>query len=251
MRRVLPAGQRLEADDLAGRDRSLRLVVDLQLVVLDRLGELLRKNAALADRLVHVRREEAGAGASVLLGAVEREVGVGEKLADVVPVARIERDADGQSDVERLAGEKHRLGEDFEQLVGEAGGRSGLIAAGLHDDELVAAEPGGELGMGEERGDARRGRLQQLVAGGVAVHVVDFLEAVEVDDHQREIAALRLHGGDVVLQPVLERGAVRQAGQRVEVREEQDALLGGSAFAKVAHREDAARRAFRLRNCER
>ena len=48
--RMVPARQRLEADDLAGCDRGLRLVVDLELVVLDRLLELLGEDAALAQR---------------------------------------------------------------------------------------------------------------------------------------------------------------------------------------------------------
>ena len=148
--------------------------------------------------------------------------------------------------MEGLAGEKHRLGEDFQELVGEPRGRSRLVAAGLHDHELVAAEAGCKLVVRQERGDARGGRLQKLVAGGVAVDVVDLLEAVEVDDHQRQLAILRLHGGDVVLQPVLEGRAVRQTGQRVEVRKEEDALLGGAPFAQVADREDAADGAFRF-----
>ena len=134
----------------------------------------------------------------------------------------------------------------FEQLVGETRCRCRLLAAGLHDDELVAAEPGGEFGVREKSGDARRRRLQELVAGRVAVHVIDLLEAVEVDDHQRQLAVARLHGGDVVLQPVLEGGAVRQAGQRVEMRQEEDALLGGAPLAQVADREDPADRALRF-----
>ena len=251
VRRMVPARQRLEADDLAGRDRSLRLVEHLQLVVLERLRQLLRQDAPLAHRLVHVGREEAGAGAAVLLGAVERQVGVGEELSRVVAVARIDGDADRKPDMEGLSGEQHRLGEDFEQLVGEPRGRSRLIAPGLHDHELVAAEARCELVVRQERGDACRGRLQKLVAGGMAVHVVDLLEAVEIDDHQRQLAVLRLHGGDVVLQPVLEGGAVRQPGQRVEMRQEQDALLGGAPLAQIADREDAADGAFRSRSCAR
>ena len=88
VRRVVPARERLEADDLAGRDRGLRLIVDFQLVVLDRLAQLLRQDAALAHRFVHVGGEEADARAALLLGAVEREVGVGEQLARVFAVAR-------------------------------------------------------------------------------------------------------------------------------------------------------------------
>ena len=111
---------------------------------------------------------------------------------------------------------------------------AGWSRAGLHDDELVAAEARGEFGVRQERGDARGGRLEQLVAGGMAVQVVDLLEAVEVDDHHRQLPVARLHGGDAVFQMVLERGAVGQAGQRVEMGEIEDALLGGAALAQVA-----------------
>ena len=137
-------------------------------------------------------------------------------------------------DMEGLAGEADRLGEHLQQLFRQPGRRCRLVPAGLHDDELVAAEARGEFGVRQERGDARGGRLEQLVAGGMAVQVVDLLEAVEVDDHDRQLPVARLHGGDAVLQMVLERGAVGQAGQRVEMGEIEDALLGGAALAQVA-----------------
>ena len=55
--------------------------------------------------------------------------------------------------------------------------------------EFVAAESGHHVG-GADVGRQRRGhRLEQRVAGGMAVAVIDRLEAVEVDEHQRDAGA--------------------------------------------------------------
>ena len=80
--------------------------------------------------------------------------------------------------------------------VGEGGGQAahdlgglGFAGAGQHDRELVAAETGhagfAAHGLAHALGD----RLQELVAGRVAVAVVDVFEAVEVDQDQREAGA--------------------------------------------------------------
>ena len=76
--RMLPAHQRLEADDLAA-DARLRLVVQGELVALDRRAQILLQRAPLAQPLVHVGFEEADRAAAVRLGAIERGVGVAEQ----------------------------------------------------------------------------------------------------------------------------------------------------------------------------
>ena len=53
----------------------------------------------------------------------------------------------------------------------------------------------------------------------VAVGVVDRLEAVDVDDHHRPLAAVAGGEGDVLVQFGAEAAAVEQAGQRVVVGE--------------------------------
>src|SRR3712207_7559476 len=53
-------------------------------------------------------------------------------------------------------------------------------------------------------------RSQQLVAVVVAERVVDLAEAVEVDEQQRGVAVV-----DDLAEALEQRGAVRQAGQRV------------------------------------
>ena len=69
---------------------------------------------------------------------------------------------------------------------GEQAGMIGLLAAGLDDGELVAAEPGDQLVAAHRRPEPLRRRDQQGVAGRVAVNVVDRLEAVEVDAQDRD-----------------------------------------------------------------
>ena len=65
--------------------------------------------------------------------------------------------------------------------------------------------------------DPARHLDQQLVADRVAEHVVDFLEAVEIDRQHREFVAGALAGLDHLRQRLQEGGAVRQIGQAVVI----------------------------------
>ena len=77
-RGMLPAGERLESEDLAV-DLGLRLIVQDELVVRDRRAQIVLQRVALAQAPVHVGVEEADHVAAVGLGAVERGIGVGEQ----------------------------------------------------------------------------------------------------------------------------------------------------------------------------
>ena len=70
---------------------------------------------------------------------------------------------------------------------------------------------------------------QQLVAGRVAERVVDLLEAVEIDQHQREALAVAALARERVLDAVAQQHAVGEAGERVVMRHVGD--LVGAALA--------------------
>ncbi len=84
--------------------------------------------------------------------------------------------------------------------------------AGQQTGELVAAQPGHQVGAGE-RGEPLRHADQHLVSGGVSVAVVDLLEVVQVEHHRDEWlpGGVGEQGGG---QPE-ERAAVRQPGERI------------------------------------
>ena len=64
-----------------------------------------------------------------------------------------------------------------------------------------------------------RDLAEQIVAGSVAESVVEPLEAVEVDHHQRKRPAHPCMSGDLVLGAHQQRAPVRDAGQRIAERE--------------------------------
>ena len=83
------------------------------------------------------------------------------------------------------------------------------------DDELVAAVAERQVGLAQRDAHAVGERLEHVVARGVAVRVVDLLELVHVDHHERQRLAVPLGQRDLALQELLHRPAVVQAGQRV------------------------------------
>ena len=51
----------------------------------------------------------------------------------------------------------------------------------------------------------------------MAQGVVDLLEFVEVDEHQRQRRSVAIGFLDLLLEPILEHAAVGQGGERIEV----------------------------------
>ncbi len=87
----------------------------------------------------------------------------------------------------------------------------------------------------ESAGDA----LQHLVAGVVPANVVDFLEAVEVDHHQRERVHRPAGALEGLLDAVVQERPVRQPGERVPEGER----LGSARTSGQAHCQDGGHRA--------
>ena len=141
--RMPPAHQRLEADDLAV-DARLRLIVQRQLVALDRRSQFLLQRAPLAQPLVHVGFEEAERAAALRLGAIERGVGIADQRGGVGAVDRKYRDADAEAGAHRMAVDGDFFVGRGEQPIRHGFGRGGLLAVGGDHDEFVAAEPGQE-----------------------------------------------------------------------------------------------------------
>ena len=105
------------------------------------------------------------------------------------------------------------------------------------DQEFVAAETRDQAFGADRMADAARGRDQQFVAGRVAEHIVDHLEAVQVDVQHRDLRSR------IVAEPLGEftqhRVAVEQAGQRIGAR------LHAQGFLRLLAAGDVLQRAGR------
>ena len=104
------------------------------------------------------------------------------------------------------------------------------------DHELVAAEPGKQIGFAQ-RGRERGGDpLQELVADAVSERVIDVLEPVQIDKKHPDALAGALGLGDRLGQAFLEQHTIRQPRQRVSGGEILQPLLGLDTRGDVLHK---------------
>lgn len=83
--RVLPAHQRLQADDPAVRQAHDRLIVHRELLALDGTAQFSLQREARHGAGVHTRVEHGPAGLAPILGGIHRHVGLAQQLGGTLP----------------------------------------------------------------------------------------------------------------------------------------------------------------------
>ena len=211
--RVVPAHERFRTHDAAVVDADERLVLDDELAPRHRSRQVGAQGGGLPQLAAQVVVEPHGGPATCRLGGGHGGEGVVHHGGDVA-VSGAERshaDARRQLQLERGAG-PHRP-DRRPELVAE---RRGGPGPGDRDGEHVAVHPADD---GPGPGPVDEGgtdEAQHGVADLGSVHVVDLAEPVEADLGHGAVGATGQaphplgEGGD-------EAGAVRQAGQRVDV----------------------------------
>jgi hypothetical protein len=131
-----------------------------------------------------------------------------------VPVVGVEGDADAGLELEQHVGEREGLDERVVDAAGQRHRRAVRPEPWQQDGELVTAEPRHEVVGAQHASQPGGDEQEQLVADPVAEGVVDLLKAVEVEDAQRKWFG----ASDRCLEPLVQKGSVGQAGQRVVQR---------------------------------
>ena len=135
---MLPAHQRLDAENLPRLQVDLRLVDDAQLVARDGVPEIAHQREPLGAVAIELRRVDDAAG-SIFLRDVHRHVGALHQHFGLGAVLGRDRDADAAVHVEVEPFDGERLLHGGNQLArGQLGAR--LPDARQHHGELVAAE---------------------------------------------------------------------------------------------------------------
>jgi len=83
--------------------------------------------------------------------------------------------------------------------------------------EFIAAEARHHVGGAHVAREYRGHRLEERVARGMAVAVVDGLEPVEIDIDERGAGAVTLGVGERALQLALEAASVEHVGERIDL----------------------------------
>ncbi len=252
-----PVDRAVEPDDAAvgevhergAHDREPGLVEQSA----DAPGHATRLRELAPQRVV----EHLDATATHAFGAVRGHVGVRQQLIDRHGVVtRRTCDPDAGSDEHLVAVHVVGLVQGVEQSFREreracgrvdcGGGGTGVVDHGTAHHELVAAQTNAEVaaaqGVAEPLGDLH----EQLVAGRVAEHVVDALEAVQVDEEERDVGATAAPAGQRGGQFLDEERPAPEAGQAVVGRVVFEPSLEPLAFRHVLERpEEALHRAPR------
>lgn len=90
---MAPADQGLETKNLTVVPR-LRLVLEEQLAAGDRRKQILLQRNSLAHMPIHLRLEELGDVPPVLLGAIERCIGIAEERGAAAGITGVDGNAD-------------------------------------------------------------------------------------------------------------------------------------------------------------
>jgi hypothetical protein len=218
---MLPAHECLHPQHPAGADLDLRLVVNDEVAVLDRLPQLpdhqrrqrvsrLHLNAVSGsapeprsgDRQRHVRPEQCELGVRAVFGQ------------DEGPNTDLDRDAQ----VVQFEGP-------LESLPDARGGASGLLAGGdrrVEDAEQVAAHPSHQGAFAGQLAEANADRLQNCVGCSLSEGVVDLGEPFQVD--QQDAGDLWICNAQQLVEAVDEVSAVCHTRDVVRVCESLEPL---------------------------
>ena len=108
--RVAPAYQRLEPDDAAAPAVELGLVMQFELLVFHGHPQVMVHGQPLHGGLVHLGREELDIVAPQRFGVIHGGVGVLHQRFAVLPVVRVEREADAWRRMQRIFSDPIGLG---------------------------------------------------------------------------------------------------------------------------------------------
>ena len=210
----------------------------LQLAARERVAQVFLDLAPLVRAILEVVRIEAVLPAPAPLGGVERQVGRLDQFVDLDAVVRRDGDADGGSDDRPGALDRIGLRDHLDHALGQLAELAAIVDVGQDHLELVAAEAADLATRPNDARQALRDLLEQVVARRVAERVVDLLEAVEIEHHQRAAALGRLVGGQRGGQPLDHAVAIGQTGQRIVLREARGIALllvaGGDVLGAAA-----------------
>jgi hypothetical protein len=164
-------------------------------------------------------------------GRAHQRIGIGA-------VGREHTDTNAAAQLQLVLLDAKRRAEGKQQLVRDRQRVAAAGEIGQAHDELVSAEPRDTVTLAHTGLQARGGELQQLVADRVTERVVHALETVEIDEQHGHLALIAAGVQQRLLDAVAAQQAVRQAGQRIVLRQVADVLLGALSLADIAKEGD-------------
>ena len=208
--------KRFDAQDGVAAAVDDRLIDDPQLIGGDRVPQVAFELLAFGQVGIHRRVVDAGTVATLVLGTVERHVGIAHHVGGNDSGPAVDGgNADTCADQNVVAADRIGRADRGNDPFGRAIQGGDLGAAGDDHREFVAAQPADQILGPQQSGQASRDVADEFVADRMAEGVVDVLEMVEVDVENRRRRGAVPDVLDHLFQTLAEKVAVRQAAERI------------------------------------
>ena len=234
---MFPSKQSFEARDLPVFQREHRLVDEPELIVFQRVPHADLLLLALDRLLVHLVIEQLEPGLPARLGPVHCGICVSEHVLRAASGALAQRDTDAHGGKYLASPKPKRRLELFLDTLGNTRRVAAVHDVLEQDAELVAGQArhhvSGSQASHQPLGDAH----EEVVPGRMSEAVVDQLEGVDVQEHDRKLVLLAaLHPSDRSLEEVREKRPIRQVGERIVQSVTRKLLLYVLAVRRVRQR---------------
>ena len=245
---VAPAQEGLETGESTLGQRHLRLVVQLELTVLQAAPQLALEDEPLEGHRVHRLGVELVVVSAPILGVVHRCIGIAQQGLDVVPIERARRDADAPADHNLVPFQREGHREGVEDAPCDLREVLHFPQIGEQDGELIApqtrygvvrihaARACDHIARPHSRNEPVRNSLEESISHGMTKGIVDALEVVEVEEQDAEHAIVSARLRERHAESLLEQETIAEARQTVVVGEIADLLLGLLALCHVLDR---------------
>lgn len=156
-----------------------------------------------------------------------------EQHVKIVGVVGVERDANAGRDEGFVCAQFEWLGQLADDGPGDLLNALRVIHIGQDDGELIAAKAGDRIRLAHARADALAGLDQQRISPVMPERVVDLLEAVEIDQHQRHAPPDTAWLTGFLRESLVEHLPIWQARQCIEIGLFPDGCLKRHAVGEI------------------
>src|SRR6185503_11443997 len=228
-----PADKRFPAGNLTSTKIELRLKYEEELVTLQRRPHAVPQLQAFDSLGGHFLREEAECVPPAILRGVHRRIRVLDQGLRIIAVIRKDADPDAGCHGKRMAVKFERRIQFARDSFRDERNVGVRINRSKSNQKLIS--PKSRDGVLFARACAKpvRDLLQHLVPYGMTETIIDNLESVDIEIENTHSLAMTLGSDQGLGQAVFGQRPVRQTGQRIEICEGLDLLLGTFTFGNV------------------
>ena len=235
---MLPAHQRFSAGQTAADDVNDRLVIHCQFPALQGESQISLHRCAQQHLVGHGRFVFLVSVASSHLGPVHRQISVAQQGRRVRAVVRVQHDPETDPDVDGGAVQVEWFRKLLDDFLGQ---RVGILITDYiyqHQHEFIAAVTGHGIGFTYTGFQPMGGLTQQGIAPGVSQGIVNLLESVEVQKHQRHPLVVAMCPLHCLFNTFVQQVAIGQASERIIIGIEKKLLFRQLALGDVAEEGD-------------